>query len=170
MERLAASAKTVMSRRVDESREWRRKGYKTPAEFLAAKEGVTPAEARKELDTSKKLLDLPRTEEAAKNGDLSAGQLGLVAEASSVNPQAEGALLEQAGTGTFRELRDAAGRARAAGDRDHAATERRIHRRRSVTTWTEADGTWRLSAKGTVADGARIEAALKPLTDRRFKE
>src|SRR5581483_2996838 len=27
-----------------------------------------------------------------------------------------------------------------------------------------------LSAKGTVADGARIEAALKPLTDRRFKE
>jgi hypothetical protein len=169
IEHLAASAKTLLARRVDESRAWQRGGYKTADEFLAVKAGVTAGEARRALDTSKKLRDLPRTRDAARRGELSGPQLGLVADAAAANPAAEGSLLDQAGRGTLRDLRDAATRARAAADRDRAATEARIHRRRSVRTWTDPDGTWRLDARGTVADGARIEQALTIAGDRRFR-
>jgi len=170
MERVANSAKTLLARRVAAGGEWRRKGYASAAEFMAHESGSSPAAVRRELDASKQLAKLPRTQEAAKRGDLSDAQLGLIAGAAAQNPDAEGRLLATAGSGSLRELKDQAQRARAAADPDPAATETRIHRARSFRSWTDADGTWRASLAGTIAAGARIEQALAPLSDRHFRE
>lgn len=41
MTRLLAGAKLRLARRVDESREWRRRGYRNTAEYLAQRDGTT---------------------------------------------------------------------------------------------------------------------------------
>jgi hypothetical protein len=70
---------------------------------------------------------------------------------------------------SFAELRDEALRARARGE-DREATERRIHGARRLRTWTDAEGAWNLSARGTVVDGATVVRALKPIIERVFRE
>src|SRR5438046_4100632 len=51
VERLAGAAKVLLARRVDESRAWRRAGYRSAAEYLAAKEGGSLGGARRQLET-----------------------------------------------------------------------------------------------------------------------
>jgi len=170
MERVASTAKTLLARRVAAGPEWQRLGFASAAEFMARRAGSSPGAARREIDASKHLAKLPRTEQAARRGELSDAQLGLIADAAGLNPEAEGRLLATAGTGTLRDLKDQAQRARAAADTDRAATEARIHRARSFRSWTDPDGTWRASLAGTIAAGARIEQALKPLIDQRLRD
>jgi hypothetical protein len=69
---------------------------------------------------------------------------------------------------SLKELRDEVLRTRAAADPHPAATHRRIHAHRSLRTWSDGEGGWNLAARGTAADGSRIEAALKPLVDAQF--
>ncbi|MBV8951002.1 MAG: hypothetical protein JOZ99_09010 [Actinobacteria bacterium] len=41
-------------------------------------------------------------------------------------------------------------------------------RRRQLRTWRDAEGGWNLTARGTVGDGARVEAARNPLIDAAY--
>src|SRR5439155_10458812 len=85
VERLAGAAKTLLARRVDESRAWRRAGYRSAAEYLAAKEGGSVGGARQQLETSEKLASAPRAEAALRDGALASPQARAVVAAASAN-------------------------------------------------------------------------------------
>lgn len=168
--RQVAAAKVLVARRVDDSLAWKREGFASAAEYLAAHGGTSLGSARKELDTSKALPELPATKDALLDGTLSPDQGALIAEAATVNPAAERTLVEAARRDSFKELKDRSLRAKAAGDRDPETTQRRIHRNRSLREFTDSEGGWNLHARGTAADGAKIHAALAPVIEELFAE
>lgn len=168
VERLVAAAKTIIGPKVAESGEWKRQGFATPADHLAATGGTTPGAARRQLETGEALNKLPVLYDAMVDGSVSADQAALIGDAAAANPSAQDALIDEAKKGSMRSLRHAAGRAKAAADPDPDATYRRIHAKRCLHTGTDADGTWHLHAQGTVADGARVEQALDRLTREQF--
>jgi hypothetical protein len=167
--RQVAAAKVLVARRVDDSMAWKRAGFASAAEFLAARGGTSLGAARQELHTSKALPDLPATKQALLDGTVSVAQGALIAEAATVNPAAERTLVEAAGRDSFKELKDRTLRAKAAGDVDPEATQRRIHSGRSLRGYMDSEGAWNLHARGTAADGAKIHAALAPLIEERFR-
>jgi hypothetical protein len=120
------------------------------------------ARARAELETQRHLGALPVTRAAAERGAISAEAAAAVAAAATADPGAEAALLELAATASLHELRTECERVRAAA-LDDEARERRIHARRYLRHGTGPDGSWWLSARGTVRDGAEILAGLHQL-------
>ncbi|MGI8757819.1 MAG: DUF222 domain-containing protein, partial [Acidimicrobiales bacterium] len=109
--RLAASARTLLARRVADSASWKRSGHRSAAEHLARKAGTSTGAARSELDTSERLRGLPGTESALRRGELSGPQAAAVADAASADPGAEQRLLEKAQTSNLADLRDDCARA-----------------------------------------------------------
>ena len=168
--RQVAAAKTLVARRVEDSRVWRSEGHASAVEYLATEGGTSIGAARAELETSKALPGLPATRSALVEGTVSAQQGSLIAEAAKVNPGAERALVGAAGKESFRELKDRSQRAKAAADPDPQATQRRIHQQRCLREHIDAEGAWNLHARGTKAAGARIHAALAPVMEAIFTE
>ena len=104
-----------------------------------------------------------------RSGDLSPAQGTVIADAGAANPEAAGRLVDAARRTNLSELREEAGRAKAAADRDATARHARIHRERRCTRFTRSDGTWVLNAQGTAEDGAKIVAMLDQLCDELFR-
>jgi hypothetical protein len=168
LERLAASAKALLARRVEDSREWKRAGHRSAAEHLAALGGTTVGVARDALAVSCAVQSLPQTQAAVRSGLLSAQQASAVVGAASADPTAERRLLAAAEKTSLAELQQECLRTRANADADRDTTYRRIHEQRRLRTWTDAEGAWNLVARGTPDAGARVIAALEPLIDARF--
>src|SRR6266481_5546355 len=59
VERLAASAKTLLACRVEEAGTWRKGGYRSAEEKMAADSGTSITEAKAALATSKRVKKLP---------------------------------------------------------------------------------------------------------------
>jgi hypothetical protein len=169
VERLAAAAKVLLARRVEESRAWDRAGYRSAAEYLAVRGGASVGEARRALETSQRLGSAPATEAALRQGDLSGAQAAHVVEAATASPGAQARLVRSAATMTLRELSTECARVKAAADRDPDASHRRIHTSRRLRCFRDAEGGWNLSARGTPEAGARLNAALAPIVDELFK-
>ncbi len=165
IERQASAAKTLLAARVAELHA----GPGAPEEELARQAGTSRRAARRAIATSRHLKNLPGVEAALRRGELSPDQAETVADAAAVNPGAESSLLDTARTGSLKQLRDAAVRAKAAADPDPDATHARIHRERYVRRWTDADGAWCLRARGTADAGAVVNAVLEPLIDEIFR-
>jgi hypothetical protein len=168
VERLASSAKTLLATRVDESGVWQRAGDRSAAEYLARKSGTSLGAARSSLETSKRVRDLPHTRSAMRRGELSRSQADEIAGAAAAKPDAERSLLSTAAGSSLSELRECCARTRAAADPDRDATDRRIHTERRLRRWTDAEGAWNLSARGTAAAGSRLNAVLNPIIDELF--
>jgi hypothetical protein len=168
IERLAAAAKILLARRVDESRVWEREGHRSATDYLAQKSGTSKAVSRGVLATSKKLAKLPATCAALRRGELSASQAECVADAASHNRDAEEHLLRTAETSSLGELRDECARKKAAADPDPDATYRRIHEGRFCRQRRDPEGGWCLTARGTPDAGAVFNAALGPIIDEIF--
>jgi hypothetical protein len=169
IERHAAAAKTLLAARVEEARTWARAGDRTADAHLARMAGTSRGAARRGIETSKRLQRLPATEAALRRGELSPAQTETIADAAAVNPAAEQSLLEVARQNDLGELRTRAHRAKAAGDRDPDATHRRLHHQRRLRRFTDSEGAWNLSARGTPDAGARLNAALDPVIDELFR-
>jgi hypothetical protein len=170
IERLAAAAKILLARRVDDSRVWEREGHRSAADYLAQTSGTSKAASRGVLATSKKIDKLPATESALRRGELSASQAECVADAASHNRDAEQHLLETAKTSSLGELRDECARRKAAADPDPDATYRRIHEGRFCRQRRDPEGGWCLTARGTPDVGAVFNAALGPIIDEIFHD
>jgi hypothetical protein len=56
---LAASAKTLLARRVEEANTWRRAGHRSAEEHMAAVAGTSVTAAKGMLETSKRVATLP---------------------------------------------------------------------------------------------------------------
>jgi len=99
---------------------------------------------------------------------LSNAQAVEVARGAIVDPNTESQLLKLATYATVRDLRDAVSRVVAAAT-DEAARHRQIHKSRSLRSWIDPDGAFIVKGRMTVANGALVMAALKPLQDEAFK-
>lgn len=164
--RSASAGRTLLARRVEDSREWERKGHRSAAEHVAAVTGTSLGAAKGEVETSKALRDLPRTRRKMVDATISPQQGSLIAGAAKVNPQAERDLLERASTANLHELRDEALKAKLAVDRSPADTHARLHRQRRLTRFTDAEGARHLNLCGPVDEVSIIEAEV----DRRLTE
>jgi hypothetical protein len=127
IERLAASAKTLLARRVEEGDTWRKAGFRSAAEQLAGIAGSSVNTAKKELETSKKVRKLPKTAAAMRKGKLSPAKAEAIAGAANVAPAAEDDLLDGAEKAPLGELREKCLKAKAV---DVDKTRARIHRDR----------------------------------------
>ena len=166
IERLGSSGRLLLLERVAQTPGVTGSGAGSAAEELANRAGKSVGQTRAELAASKHLGRAHRTAEAVRQGELSAEQATAIADAAVVNPSAEAELIERAQRESLKNTRDAAARAKAAGD-DQAERERRIHRNRRARCWVR-DGQWNLFASGTISEGAEIQQVLDRLVDARF--
>jgi hypothetical protein len=162
---MAATIEALAATRVAETGVWREHGDRTAAHDLSRRTGTTVGQAKQALETGRALRDLPATAEAAKQGELSAQQTAAIADAATADPDAEGQLLEAAGSGSLGELRDACARTKANAC-DLEARRRRIHERRCLRSWTDAEGVGNLLLRDNPEKVAEIMARVAPVRDR----
>ena len=153
LERLAGAGRLVLAERAVSAQRWKREGFASAAEWLAARQGCSTGRAREDLLTSGRLGGLGDTAAALRRGVLSPEQAGVVADAAVVNPGAEQALLGCAEQGSLKGLRDEAARRKAEVD-DVEARAARIRRGRRARSWVGGDGSWNFQAVGPVEAGS----------------
>ena len=138
-------------------------GQASPARWLAREAGVGVGEARRVLDTARRLRDCPATAEAVAAGELSLVEAGEVTSAAVVAPGAEGALVAAAkASHDVGRLREQANRVRAAA-RSGEGDEARLARLRAGRRWREfvdADGATGIDARLAPQDYAAVSAVL----------
>ncbi|MGH9033596.1 MAG: DUF222 domain-containing protein [Acidimicrobiia bacterium] len=165
IEKMAATVKSLAAARVAETEVWKRGGDRSAAHDLARKTGSTVGQAKEALETGRKLRDLPATADAAKRGELSVQQAAVIADAAGADPAAEGRLLEASKSGSLGELRDECARTKANAC-DLEARRRRVHERRCLRDWTDAEGVGNLQLRDNPEVVAEIMARVAPVRDR----
>jgi hypothetical protein len=155
------------AKRVADTSAHERNGDRDAAQFYARAVGVEASEARRVIETAKRLEQLPDTEAAVREGRLSARQAQLVAEAAAHNPGVERELLAAAGEGMVP-LKDACVVARARGE-DETARAARQHAARRLRIWTANDGMVEGHFRLAPEVGGRLKAAIDAGTQRIFR-
>ena len=122
--------------------------------------------ARSMLETSQRVAEQPKVEQALRAGELSPAKVALVAGAVEIVPDAADGLLELAKTAPLAKVKEEGLRAKASVGRDE--THARIRRERELHEYTDAEGAWVLRARGPAEAGAAIRAALTPIIDGYF--
>jgi len=168
--RMAAAGRDLAARQVARTGAWQAQGYKTPAQWMARKAGVSVPQAERVLETAKLLEELPATEQAVREGKLSEVQAGHIAQAAKASPSSEKELLEAANSVGVGELKDRCAKVRAAALPDEIARHQAVHKSRYLRHWTDQMGAFRLEAKMTPEAGAVVLAALEPHKSRIFRE
>ena len=169
-ERLCAAAKAMAARVVERSGLWRGEGHRTAAHWMAERTGVAVGQAVGTLETARRLEHLPRTAEAFRSGQLSETKVKEVAAAAAVDPASERSLLDLARTETIKSLREKCQEVKARAAIDENEAYERIHRRRFLRHWTDMEGAFRLEARLTPDDGARVMASIRPRQERIARE
>ena len=139
------------------------------ARDLAHASGTSLLEAERALQAAGQLEAEPEVAAAARAGQLSRPQLGLVAGAVAVNGAAAPELLALAKSGSLSELAEGAARARAA-QVDLEARRQAVHRARGLRCYTDAGGTAHLHAQGRPEDVALVMAAIGPRAEHAFAQ
>ncbi|MGH9031309.1 MAG: hypothetical protein ACRDZV_04205, partial [Acidimicrobiia bacterium] len=166
---MAATVEALAAARVAETGLWKQRGDRSAAHDLARRTGSTIGQAKDALDTARKLQDLPATADAAKRGKLSLQQTAAITDAASADPGAEERLLEASKSGALGELRDECARTKANAC-DTEARRRRIHDRRHLRSWTDAEGAGHLHLRDNPEKVAEIMAGVAPVRDEIFEQ
>jgi Domain of unknown function (DUF222)/HNH endonuclease len=167
-ERLAMATRGRAARRVQDAVIWKRDQHGSAARWLASTTGSSVGAAARSLEAARQLEELPATAAAFRRGEISEAQAAEIAATATVDPSAESRLLATA-TGwasfkTFRdECRDATVRAR--DDRLHAQW---LHENRSVHTWSERNGHFRIDARLSPDEAGWVNNALEQKTSELF--
>jgi hypothetical protein len=167
--RCGDSLRTVAVGQVERTNAWKGEGAKNISEWLSSETDCAQYEAQSVVILANQLQHLPTTQAALLSGTLSNAQAVEVARGAIVDPNTESQLLKLATYATVRDLRDAASRVVAAAT-DEAARHRQIHKSRSLRSWIDPDGAFIVKGRMTVANGAIVMAALKPIQDEIFKQ
>lgn len=171
LERLSAAGKSLAARQVVVTGSWKQGGaHRDAAAWLAETTGSTIGAARSTLETSSRLTSLPATESALRAGELSPAQVEAIADAASVDPGAELALLERSAHDGVRGLRNECTRVKAAACIDEIERYDRVHAARSLRSWTDADGAGRIDIRGPLDATAAIMASLAPFERSQFEQ
>ena len=167
-ERVVATARAKAAKRAADANQWRHAGERSPASWLAALTGTTTGQAAAELETTKKLVDLPATAAARAAGQLSESQARQVADAATADPGAEAELLAHAATDDAAALARRCLAVKAAAEQDETAAREKIRQARRHRSWTDGEGAFCYAGRGLPEDRAALEAALKPYQDQAF--
>jgi hypothetical protein len=128
------------------------------------------AAASRELDTARKLQDLPETDAAFRAGELSGAQATEIAASASLDPSSESRLLRTVRDGApFRTVRDQC-RETAMRATDDQASTRRLHDTRHAYIGTTSTGHFLLHAELSPDLGAQVRSVLEHVTDTLFRE
>jgi len=166
--RFGDSLRTVAVGQVERTNGWKGEGARNISEWLATETDCAQYEAQSVVMLANQLQHLPATQAALLSGTLSGTQAVEVARGAIVAPNTESQLLNLAKHVTVRDLRDATARV-IAGATDEAARHKQIHKTRFLKSWRDPDGAFIIKGRMTVANGALVMAALKPLQDEIFK-
>jgi hypothetical protein len=169
-ERVCAAAKVLLARRVEETKVWRDGGHRSAAHWVADVTGATVGAATRTLETARVLEQLPETDAAFRNGQLSETQAAEITSTAVANPAAETELLATAGSTSVKGLRDRCRQVRAGAEADDRAWARRLHEMRRAHKWEDPDGAYRLEARMAPDAGALFDAAWEAHIDRIFRE
>ena len=156
------AAITLLARRVDEVQQWKRAGYASAAEYLAAKAGSSVASANDVLGASAKLASLPVVEDALRAGKLSGSQAVVVTDAAALAPAAQARLVNDAQRSSLTELRQECLRTKAAAD----GTGRRRERVSIASATCGRSPTLRVLAMCTSAVPSTRSPNSKPVCSR----
>jgi hypothetical protein len=168
-ERLCAAGKTLLASRIAATHQ-ASNGTRSAVEELARSAGSGIGQAKDSIETSKRLPNQAALNAALRRGELSTQQAAAISAAAEADPSQADRLVQAAGELSLPELRDECARVRAAADPDPDATNRRLHEKRCLRRYTDAEGSWNLHAKGTPQAGAAINAVLDTLTDQLFQQ
>lgn len=149
--------------------EWRKAGCHSPEEWLSRQDGISTGAAKRRMQLDRRLNRASATREAFERGEISLSQADIISDAASSNPDAEADLLRLAEHESNKALADEALRRKAEAE-DQEAKQARIHRQRSVRSWTDREGRWNLKATGCVLQGAEIDRLLAAMVDRQFAD
>ena len=169
MKNIAASIEARAAARAEDCGAWARSGDKSPAHHLARITGTTVGAAMEAVDTARMLDELPEVRAAAEAGRLSAQQAEAIASAASADPSAEKQLVADATRLSLKELRDEADKIKAAADPDLEARRKRLHKARSLRTYTDGQGAGNLHMRDNPERVARVRAVLDDLADDLFE-
>jgi hypothetical protein len=173
LEHAASAGLALAARRVARTDLWSRKGHRSPAHWLAARAGTTVGEAMRLLETAEVVEQAPAAREAFKNG-LSVPKANAAGKAEKADPHNGAALVartvENEGLSVREIQQDAARIVNAATGDTQAERAAKIRQRRSLRIGSDGDGSSWLHLKGPTVDVARLEAMLKPVTNRIFHE
>src|SRR3984957_1320584 len=114
IEASAASVKALAAARSADCHSWQHDGYRSPSEQLAAQAGMSPAAAKRVLETGRRLADQPEVAAAALAGDLSLEQATAVADGVTADPAKARQLIEQAKRSSLPELNEEVAKVKAA--------------------------------------------------------
>ncbi len=165
---MAATVEALAAARVAETQLWKRDGDRSAAHQLARATGTSVELARQTLQSAQRLDELCETADAARRGELSPQQVAVITDAATANPDAEARLLEQSRTASLGELRDECARTKANAS-DLEERRRRIHERRYLRTWADAEGAGNLHLRDNPEVVAGIMATLEPIRDGLFE-
>jgi hypothetical protein len=161
----------VLARRAAQAaggRDEGRRAGQSGVEELARRAGTSVGAARDSVTTSQRLVDLPVLDSALRAGELSVAQAQLTASAATADPSAQERLVALAPRVSLPELRDECARVRVAADPDPEARNARLRAGRRLRRYTDPEGAWNLSARGTPQAGALFNAALDSIIDECF--
>jgi hypothetical protein len=165
----ALAACALVAARIDELGPPPSAGASDTGDFIAKTTGTTATAAKRHIKTGARLHAADTTRARALTGSLSPAQTEAICDAVAVDPAAEDALLDVASRSSLGALREECARRKAAVDPDPGATRRRIHRRRRLRRYEDAEGASHLHAVGTRDDMARFDVALRAHIDAIFK-
>lgn len=169
-QRLSGGAVTRLAERYEESKAWKRNGARSPEDDISRKTGTTTSQARRRLQTSKRVRRQSGTDDALRKGELSDEQADAVSSGAEASPEEEDELLDSARREPLHELRRKSAGARARADEDREATRRRLHRQRSLRRWNDEEGMGNLLLRLPADAMAEVDAAMKRKIDRRFAD
>ena len=138
------------------------------AAFCGRMVGIGVAEARRAIDTAAKLESLPATDDAVRDGRLSARQAQMIVDAARINPDAECDLIATASQGLVP-LMDACIAARAVVENGVARAARQ-QSARHLRTWRSTDGMVEGHFRLPPDIGGPFKAVIDSETQRIFRE
>jgi hypothetical protein len=163
----AMSAATLMARRFEDARGAKPDGTRSAADAMSKIAGTSTSEAKRMLNTSKRVKRLPKTADKMRKGSLSPAKAEAIADAASAVPGSEDQLLANAETKTVSDVREECLKVKATSNPDDRFA--RIHRERRLTQYTDKEGAWNLYGRGPVDAQAEFKAAHEPILDELFK-
>jgi hypothetical protein len=155
-------------KRIDDTHAERNTDDRDAASLCARLVGIGVSEARRALNTARKLEGLSATDAAVRGGKLSARQAQMIADAATVNPEAECDLIATAAQGLVP-LLDACIAARSAveGSSARAARQRRARRLR---IWRSTDGMVEGHFRFPPETGGPFKTAIDVATQQIFRD
>jgi Domain of unknown function (DUF222) len=165
-EKALGAAVTRAAARAAECHEHRKEGFADPSEWLSRHSGTTARDAKEDLDTMRRLEDMPETRDAVTSGEVSLGQAGEIVRTEAEAPGSERGLLDVAKTSGLSKLRDEARKQRA-----NACSPEELYERqraaRSVRHWRDdlgmIAGSFRLTPEVGVPFVNRLEREAQRL-------